>query len=68
MCSLLMAGDGEVRIKWSCGHEGYVNLDWLKRHSYSSHALETRKKKSYPQLEKQVWIIATKLKGNANYG
>ena len=49
-----MFEDGDVRIKWSCGHEGYLNLDWLKRHCYSRHTLENRRKRSYPDLGKQV--------------
>ena len=43
-----------MRIKWSCGHEGYINLDWLKRNSYSCYALENHRKSIHPELKKQV--------------
>ena len=48
--------DGDVKIVWSGGHEGHVNLDWLMRHCYSHHSLEKRRKGSIPQLSKQVYI------------
>ena len=48
-----------MRIKWSCGHEGYINLDWLKRNSYSCYALETRRKSIHPDLKKQVARLTT---------
>jgi hypothetical protein len=59
---ILFAGDGDVRMKWSCGHEGYVNLDWLKRHSYASHTLENRRKSIHPELGKQAILPEVDIK------
>jgi hypothetical protein len=49
-----VTGVGDVKIKWSCGHEGHLNLDWLKRHCYSPHTLEKARRESLPILSKQA--------------
>ena len=41
-------------MKWSCGHEGHLNLDWLKRNNYSSKTLEKGRKDSTFLFAKQV--------------
>ena len=45
---------GDVKIVWSSGHEGHVNLDWLRRHCYSHHSLEEARRKTTPKLLSQV--------------
>ena len=50
--------DGDMKMKWSCGHEGYLNLDWLKKHCYSSHSLETARKNSLPAPVTKVHVYA----------
>ena len=37
-----------MKIKWSSGHEGHLNIDWLRKHCYSSHSLENARKSSKP--------------------
>ena len=49
--------DEGVKMKWSCGHEGYVNLDWLRRHCYSNHSLDKRHKGCIPLLSQQVYTL-----------
>jgi hypothetical protein len=44
-----LAEGGDVKIKWSCGHEGHLSLDWLRRHCYSSHTLEKARRNSTPK-------------------
>ena len=48
--------DGDVNMKWSCGHEGYTNLDWLKKHCYSSHSLKTARKNCLPPPVTKVYL------------
>ena len=26
--------DGMVQMSWSCGHNGFIGVDWLKQHRY----------------------------------
>ena len=54
MLSCFVYKDGDVKIVWSSGHEGHVNLDWLRRHCYSHHSLEERRKECLPEVQKQV--------------
>ena len=51
--------DVNVNMKWSCGHEGYLNLEWLRNHCYSAHTLEVARKNSVPTLVKKV-LFCTK--------
>ena len=48
-------------MKWSCGHEGHLNLDWLKRNNYSSKTLEKGRRDSALFLfAKQVHKLQSK--------
>jgi gamma-butyrobetaine dioxygenase len=39
---------GDVKMKWSCGHEGHLNLEWMRKHCYSSQSLERARKSCAP--------------------
>ena len=54
LCFVINVEDEGVKMKWSCGHEGHVNLDWLRRHCYSNHSLDVRRKNCSPLLPQQV--------------
>ena len=41
-------------LKWSCGHEGYLNLDWLRKHCYSAKILQEGREKAAPLFATQV--------------
>ena len=43
-----------MNMKWSCGHKGYLNLDWMKNNCYSAHTLENGREKSIPTFATQV--------------
>ena len=42
-------------MKWSCGHKGHLNLDWLRRHCYSAQTLEKARRNATPKLLTQVY-------------
>ena len=48
MIVVLYVEDGVVKVKWSCGHEGHLQVDWLKEHCYSKHSLDTATKNGKP--------------------
>jgi gamma-butyrobetaine dioxygenase len=55
MTSLNINSDGSnLEMKWSCGHQGFLNLDWLRKHSYSSKVLEEGRKKISPLFATQM--------------
>ena len=43
-----------LEMKWSCGHEGYLNLDWLRKHCYSAKNLQEGREKTTPLFATQV--------------
>ena len=47
---------GNLSMKWSCGHEGHLNLDWLKRHCHSAKTLEEARESSAPIPLTQVLL------------
>ena len=50
-----MSAEGEdVKFKMSCGHEGQMNMDWLRKHCYSSHTLQTTIENSIPDTSRLV--------------
>ncbi|CAI8039430.1 Gamma-butyrobetaine dioxygenase [Geodia barretti] len=44
-----LTGEGKVKMKWSCGHEGHLNLDWLRRNCYSARTLKEARRNSTPK-------------------
>ena len=50
-----MSADGEdVKLRWSCGHEGHLNIDWLRKHCYAPHTLQKAMKDGMPNISALV--------------
>ena len=58
IAGIVINSDGSnLEMKWSCGHQGFLNLDWLRKHCYSSKVLEEGRKKISPLFATQVGTL-----------
>ena len=60
---LLSTGEGKVKMKWSCGHEGHLNLDWLRRNCYSARTLKEARRNSTPKYLQVHYAESTQEQG-----